>query len=100
TFTREQIMEYAAYAECYSTHPIATSILQVYGKEVRKDRIKVYEEVPGYGIKVQVDEEQILVGNEKLFVQENIPVPTIETIGTLVHVAIDREYAGYLIISD
>ncbi|NLY76604.1 MAG: cadmium-translocating P-type ATPase [Tissierellia bacterium] len=100
TFTEEEIVECAAYAESFSNHPIATSILAEYGGEIEKDSITDYEEIPGHGIKVQVDGKEVLVGNAKLMARENIDYEMKDSIGTLVHVAIDREYAGSIVISD
>jgi Cd2+/Zn2+-exporting ATPase len=98
--TNDELIDYAAHAESYSNHPIATSILKAYGKEIKKDTIENYEEISGHGIKVMVDSKEVLAGNYKLMDKENIPYKQIETIGTVVHVAVDKKYAGYIVISD
>ena len=98
--SEDELIAYAAYAESYSNHPIATSILKAYGKEIVKDAVQNYKEISGHGIKVIVDGKEILAGNYKLMDKENISYEQVETIGTVVHVAIDKEYAGYIVISD
>lgn len=99
-YTREALLEYAAYAESYSNHPIATSILKAYDKSVDKNRIQNYEEIPGHGIKVKVEGREIIAGNTKLMNRENIDYGKAESIGTVVHVSVDNEYIGCIVISD
>ena len=94
------LLEYAAYAESYSNHPIALSIQKAYGKEIDKKEITGYNEISGHGIKVTVKGKTILAGNSKLMRKENIPFEEVQTIGTVVHMAIDGIYAGFIIISD
>lgn len=98
--SEDQLIAYAAYAESYSNHPIAISILKAYGKEIAKDTVQNYEEISGHGIKVIVDSKEILAGNYKLMDKENVSYEQVETIGTVVYVAVDKEYAGYIVISD
>ncbi|SDZ26043.1 Cd2+/Zn2+-exporting ATPase [Evansella caseinilytica] len=98
--TAEQLLEYAALAESYSNHPIAQSISAAYGKEVNKEVIGKYEEIAGHGIKIEVDGKAILAGNKKLMTKEAISFVEEAAIGTMVHLAIDRQYAGYIVISD
>ncbi len=98
--SKDELIACAAYAENYSNHPIAVSILKAYGKEIDKDKIKNYEEISGHGVKVVIEGKEILAGNYKLMNKENIDYNQVETIGTVVHVAIERKYAGYIIISD
>lgn len=98
--TKEELIAYAAHAESFSNHPIATSILNAYGKEVNQASIENYEEVSGHGVKVVVEGKEILAGNYKLMNKENIVYKEVETIGTVVHVAVDEVYAGYILISD
>ncbi|MCH4201112.1 MAG: cadmium-translocating P-type ATPase [Clostridium tyrobutyricum] len=97
---KDELLEYAAYAESYSNHPIATSIIKEYGKEVNKNEINNYDEMSGRGIKVNVKDREVLAGNIKLMDKENISYKNIDVAGTVVHIAIDRKYAGYIIISD
>ena len=98
--SEDELIAYAAFAENYSNHPIATSILRAYGREIAADKVKTHEEVSGHGVKVSVDGKEILVGNYKLMNKENISYNEVDTIGTLVHVAVDKKYAGYIVISD
>ncbi|KMT22490.1 heavy metal translocating P-type ATPase [Clostridium cylindrosporum] len=98
--TKEDLLEYAAYAESYSNHPIATSIIRAYGKEIDKANLSDYEEISGHGIKVKLKDNLILVGNAKLMKKEDIKYSEVNSIGTIVHVALNKEYIGYIIISD
>lgn len=98
--SEEILLEYTAYAESYSSHPIAISILKAYGKEINKSEIENYNEISGHGIKVSVKGKGILAGNKKLMAKENITYDVADAAGTVVHVAIDSKYAGYIVISD
>lgn len=98
--SKEELITYAAHAESYSNHPIANSILNIYGKEIAKGSIEGYEEISGYGVKVMVGGKEVLAGNYKLMNKEGIGYEQVETAGTAVHVALDKVYAGYIIISD
>ncbi|WP_253199189.1 heavy metal translocating P-type ATPase [Clostridium tagluense] len=100
SFVKDDLLEYTAYAESYSNHPIAASIIKDYGKEVNKNEIENYDEISGHGIKVNVKGKEVLAGNIKLMNKENIVFKYVEVAGTVVHVAIDKKYAGYIIISD
>jgi Cd2+/Zn2+-exporting ATPase len=95
-----KLLEYAAYAESYSNHPIALSIIKAYGQEIDKNQISDYDEISGHGIKVTVKGKLILAGNTKLMDKENIQYEAVDEIGTVVHVAINGKYAGYIVISD
>lgn len=99
-YTEEELLEYAAHAESFSNHPIATSIVKAYGSDINKEVIEDYNEISGHGIKVNIKGDQVLAGNFRLMDSENIPYPIIETIGTIVHIAINGKYAGYIVISD
>lgn len=98
--SKEELLSFAAHAESYSNHPIATSIVNAYEKEITKDAVENYEEISGQGVKVKAFGKEVLAGNYKLMDNENIPFEKVETIGTVVHVAIDKNYAGYIVISD
>ena len=98
--SKDELLEYAAFAESYSNHPIALSILKAYGKEVDKNEIENYEEISGHGIKVKVKGKTVIVGNAKLMAKENIACDKTDAVGTIVHVAIDGVYAGFIVISD
>lgn len=99
-YTEDELIKYAAYAESYSNHPIALSIIAAYHAEIDKDKIENYQEIAGNGIKVNVNGKEVLVGNTKLMISENIQYTDVDTLGTVVHVAIDKKYAGSIIISD
>lgn len=99
--TPEKLLEKAALAEVYSSHPIAKSVLQSFGQVVDKERIGFYEEIAGYGVKVVADSQKILLGSRKLLEQEGITVQEQDDLpGTQVHVAVEGRYWGYLLISD
>lgn len=99
-FSKEEILEYAAYAEANSNHPVAKSISDAFGKGTDNTRIKQVEEISGHGIKAIIDDKTILAGNDKLLHKEKIEHPVCNVEGTVVHIAIDNKYAGYIIISD
>ncbi len=99
-FNKETILEYAACAEYNSNHPIAKSILESYNRETDNSRIEKVEEISGYGVRAYIDNKEIFVGNDKLLHRENIEHDKCEVGGTVVHVVIDKKYAGYIVISD
>ena len=99
-FSKEEILEYAAYAETNSNHPVAKSISEAFGKAPDSTRIKQVEEISGHGIKAVIDSKTVLAGNDKLLHKENIEHTVCSVEGTVVHIAIDTVYAGYIIISD
>ncbi len=94
------LLEYAAYAESYSNHPIALSILKAYGKERDKSLIESYEEISGHGIKVRLSGKDVLAGNDKLMSSNQIAYSKPEDLGTVVHIAVDNKYLGYIAASD
>jgi Cd2+/Zn2+-exporting ATPase len=98
--SKEELLENAAIAEVHSNHPIAVSIRKAYGKVVNKEAVQKYNEIPGYGIQVIVDGKEIHIGNAKLMNQKQIECEKPQEIGTIVHVAINKQYAGYLVIAD
>ena len=98
--TDAELLEYAAYAESYSNHPIATSILKAYKNEVDSTQIENYDEISGYGIKVSIKGRIVLAGNSKLMIREGIEYSNPDVIGTIVHIAIEGKYSGYIVISD
>jgi Cd2+/Zn2+-exporting ATPase len=99
-YTKEEILEYAAYAETNSNHPVAKSISEAFGKDIESKRIEQVEEISGHGIKAVIDGKIVLAGNDKLLHKENIDHPACNVEGTVVHVAIDTVYMGYINISD
>ncbi|MFF3926521.1 heavy metal translocating P-type ATPase [Paenibacillus lactis] len=98
--SKDELLKYAAYAEMHSTHPIAESIRAAYGQETREEELEGYNEISGHGIQVKVSGKEVLAGNAKLMKREQILFEQPEDLGTIVHISIDREYAGYIVISD
>lgn len=98
--SEENLLEYAAVAEANSNHPIAKSILSYYNKSVDLEKIESYEEIAAYGIKVGYNGEHILAGNEKLMRKENIFYSPAKEVGTVVYIAVNKVYRGYIVISD
>jgi len=98
--SKDELLEDAAYAENYSSHPIAQSIMKAYGKEVDKSVIEGHEEIPGLGLKVNIKGREILAGNAKLMTDRKIAFNLNGDIGSFVYIAIDNLYAGSIVISD
>lgn len=98
--TNDELLMYAAYAENYSNHPIAQSIMKAYGKEIDKGVIEAHEELPGLGLKVNIKGKEIFAGNAKLMADKEIAILENDEPGTIVYIAIDRSYAGSIVISD
>ena len=96
----EKLLEYAAYAESYSTHPISKSLQKAYEKPIDKNRITDVEEIGGNGVTAKVDGVSVAAGNAKLMKRLNIPYQECHHVGTVVHVAVDGSYAGHILISD
>ena len=98
--TESELVESAALAESWSKHPISLSIKNAYGKEIDSNRVTDVEELGGHGITAKVDGKTVAVGNARLMAKLNLSVPEVTEPGTIVHVAIEGKYAGYLLISD
>jgi len=98
--TEEELLALAALAESGSNHPIARSIAAAWGKEVDRERIGGVEEIAGQGMAVTADGKRIHAGNQRLMASLNLAVPQVEESGTVVHVAADGVYQGYLLIED
>lgn len=96
----QQILEYAALAECASSHPISKSLQKAYGKEIDRTRVTDIEETSGHGIEAKVDGRSVAAGNWKLMEQLEISYKECHKVGTIIHVAIDGAYAGHIVISD
>lgn len=96
----EKLLEYAALAECASSHPISKSIQRAYGKEIDRNRVTDVSEVSGYGIIAKVDGNEVAAGNNKLMDQLGIGYKDCHKVGTIIHMAINGEYAGHIVISD
>ena len=99
-YTKDEVLEYAAISESGSNHPIAKSITEAYGETTDSSLISSYNEISGHGIHATIRGKDIIVGNDKLLRRNNITYKDFQVEGTLVHVAIDKEYAGYIVISD
>ena len=98
--TADEVLEYAAYSESYSSHPISKSLQQAYGKEIDKNRVTDIEEISGHGITAKVDGISVAVGNSKLMRKLGLACDESHETGTIVHVAVDGRYVGYILISD
>lgn len=96
----EELLEYAAFAESYSTHPISKSLQRAYGKPIDKNRVSDVEEIGGHGLTAKVDGKVVAAGNAKLMKKLGIEYHDCSHVGTIVHVAIDGKYAGHILISD
>ena len=98
--TEEHLLEYAALAECDSSHPISKSLKKAYGKEIDRSRVSEIEEIGGNGVTAKVDGRQVAAGNGKLMRRLGIAYQECSHVGTVVHIAIDGDYAGHILISD
>ena len=97
---KEELLELAAYAENHSNHPISLSVKDAYKNKIDMQKITQTEEIAGLGVKAVIDEKQVLVGNDKLMEQAKINYEKSTDIGTILYVAIDNKFAGYIVISD
>ena len=98
--SREELIKAVAYAENYSNHLIATSIKNIYNKPIDESKIEDINEISGAGIVAKIENKDVLVGNEKLMIEKQINYEKCEDIGTIVYVAIERKYVGYILIAD
>ena len=97
---QEKLLEYAALAECASSHPISRSLQRAYGKELDRDRVKDIREISGKGVIAKVDGTEVAAGNDKLMAQLGVDYVNCHSVGTIIHIAIDGKYAGHVVISD
>lgn len=95
-----KLLEYAALAECSSSHPISKSLQKAYGKEIDRNRVTDIEEISGHGLTAKVDGTTVAVGNTKLMEQLGIPYENCHSVGTIIHIAVENAYAGHIVISD
>lgn len=98
--SEEEVLETAAYAESFSNHPISRSLVEAYGKEIDDSRLKDVEETAGHGICAFLDGQRILAGNDKLMKSRKVEAKSPEEAGTVVHVAKEQKYLGYIVIAD
>ena len=99
-YSKEDLLRYTSYAESYSNHPIALSIKEAYGKNINEKLVTKTKELKGKGIIAKVESKEVLVGNEKLMIEYNIDYIKSNDIGTVIYIAIDKTFAGTIIISD
>ena len=95
-----EFIELAAYAESQSTHPIAKSIVDAYTQVIDTTVLSQYEEIAGHGVKVFVGDKEVLIGNAKLMQRANIGTANVDAVGTIIHMAVDQIYVGYMVIAD
>ena len=95
-----KLLEYAALAECASSHPISKSLQKAYGREIDRSRVSDIEEISGHGIMAKVDGHAVAAGNSKLMRKLGISYQDCHSVGTIIHMAIDGKYAGHIVISD
>ena len=100
TMDKEKLLEYAALAECASSHPISLSLQKAHNHVIDRNRVKDIQEISGHGIVAHVDDTLVAVGNDKLMAKFDIPYKECHASGTIIHVAINKEYAGHIVISD
>ena len=98
--TESEVLRLAAYAESFSTHPISKSLREAYGGEINRSLVSDVEEIGGHGVLASVEGKKIAAGNGKLMQRLHIPFRETDSVGTVVYVAVDGTYAGYLLISD
>ncbi|MFR8172292.1 MAG: heavy metal translocating P-type ATPase [Marvinbryantia sp.] len=100
TMEEPKLLEYAALAECHSTHPISKSLQKAYGKHIDQSRVSDVQEIGGNGVIAKVDGRTVAAGNSKLMKRIGVSYHDCHSVGTIVHLAIDGEYAGHIVISD
>lgn len=100
TIENEKLLEYAAFAESASSHPISKSLQRAYGKEIDRTRVSDIQEISGNGVTAKVDGMEVAAGNDKLMKHLNIPYQDCHQTGTIIHMAINGKYAGHIVISD
>ncbi|RKY94578.1 MAG: cadmium-translocating P-type ATPase [Ignavibacteriae bacterium] len=99
-YSESELLKFAAYAEYYSSHPIAQSVKEAFGNEIVAANISNHQEISGQGIKAEVNGDKIIAGNDRMLHTENIKHHICDVEGTVVHIAVNKIYAGYIIISD
>jgi len=100
TLAQEKLLEYAALAECASSHPISLSLQRAHKGEIDRNRVTDIQEISGHGIVAKVDGKSIAVGNDKLMDQLHVAYKSCHSTGTIIHIAINNDYAGHIVISD
>lgn len=100
TLAQEKLLEYAALAECASSHPISLSLQRAHKGEIDRNRVTDIQEISGHGIVAKVDGKSVAVGNDKLMDQLHVAYKSCHSTGTIIHIAINNDYAGHIVISD
>lgn len=100
TLAQEKLLEYAALAECASSHPISLSLQRAHKGEIDRNRVTDIQEISGHGIVAKVDGKSVAVGNDKLMEQLHVAYKSCHSTGTIIHIAINNDYAGHIVISD
>lgn len=98
--SEKELLEYAALAECASSHPISKSLQKAYGQEIERNRVTDIQEISGHGVVAKVDGHDVAAGNSKLMNQLGIEYKDCHTVGTIIHIAVDKKYQGHIVISD
>lgn len=98
--SNDEIIEYAAKAECYSNHPIALSLKSFYGKAINSEEVLDVKEIAGFGLEAKINSDKVVLGNAKLMAEIGINCKSTQEIGTVIHVVKNNEYLGYIVISD
>ena len=96
----KKLLEYAALAECASSHPISKSLLKAYGQEIERNRVTDIQEISGHGVVAKVDGHEVAAGNSKLMKQLGVEYKDCHEVGTIIHIAVDEKYEGHIVISD
>ncbi|ERJ12078.1 heavy metal translocating P-type ATPase [Haloplasma contractile] len=100
SFTELQILEIAAHVESFSNHPIARSVLNAYENEINEQAIEEVEEISGHGLKAIYKDNQIVIGNARLMNRESIDIQVVEEVGSILYIAVNGEYIGYILVQD
>ncbi len=100
TLEQEKLLEYAALAECASSHPISKSLQRAYGQEIDRSRVTDIQEISGCGVIAKVDGVEVAAGNDKLMKRIDVPFHECHSVGTIIHIALNGKYAGHVVISD
>lgn len=98
--SEKELLKYAAYTEHFSNHPISMSLKKAYGKKIDSSKVTNTKEISGKGVIATIDNKEIIVGNEKILKDENIKYVKSEEVGTIIYIAIDKKFAGTIVISD
>lgn len=96
----KKLLEYAALAECASSHPISKSLQKAYGQEIERNRVRDIQEISGHGVVAKVDGHEVAAGNSKLMKKLGVEYKDCHKVGTIIHIAIDGKYEGHIVISD